>query len=105
MHILILKFRAEEYQKLVSDLDGLSDWMNSVEGLISKTWLQHSESQQIGGIYHFDTRENLLAYKDSNSIAEFKQQYKITDWQESCFNTSEVDQASIKNHSPFFSDN
>lgn len=104
MHILILKFRAENYQKLVNDLDALADWMNSVEGLLSKTWLQHQEGQQIGGIYHFDTEENLLAYKDSSSIAEFKQEYNITDWQESCFITSEVDQASRKNKSPFFSD-
>ncbi len=102
MHILILRFRSEKYQKLVEDLDALADWMNSVEGLLSKTWLQHPESQQIGGIYHFDTQENLLAYKDSESIAEFKQEYQISDWQESCFNTIEVDKASRKNKSPFF---
>jgi len=104
MHILILKFRTENYQKLVDDLDALADWMNSVEGLLTKTWLQDAESQQIGGIYHFDTRENLLAYKDSVSISEFKQEYKISDWQESCFNTVEVDQASRKNKSPFLTD-
>jgi Putative mono-oxygenase ydhR len=104
VHILILKFRAEKYQQLVDDLESLADWMNSVEGLISKTWLQHSDSQQIGGIYHFDTQENLLAYKDSSSIAEFKQEYNITDWQESCFKTLEVDQASRKNRSPYLSD-
>ena len=102
MNILILRFRTEKYKQLVEDLDALADWMNSVEGLLTKTWLQDPDSQQIGGIYHFDTRENLLAYKDSSSIAEFKQKYKITDWQESCFNTSEVDQASKKNHSPYF---
>ncbi len=102
MHILILKFRAERYQRLIEDLDALADWMNSVEGLLSKTWLQHSESQQIGGIYHFNTEENLLAYKDSESIAEFKQEYKISDWQESCFNTDQVDEASRKNKSPYF---
>ena len=104
MHILILRFRTKEYQKLVNDLDSLADWMNTVEGLLSKTWLQDPDSNQIGGIYHFDTHENLLAYKDSNSIAEFKQEYKITDWQESCFNTTEVDQASRKNRSPFLAD-
>ena len=104
MYILILKFRTNEYQRLVDDLDNLADWMNTVEGLLSKTWLQHPESRQIGGIYHFDTEENLMAYKDSNSIAEFKQEYKITDWQESCFNTSDVDEASLKNRSPFFPD-
>lgn len=102
MYILILSFRAEEYQRLVSDLDDLADWMNSVEGLLSKTWLQHPDSQKIGGIYHFDTQENLFAYKDSSSIAEFKQEYQISDWQESCFETLEVDQASRKNRSPFF---
>ena len=102
MHILILRFRTENYKKLVDDLDDLADWMNSVEGLLTKTWLQDEESQQIGGIYHFDTRENLMAYKDSESIAEFKEVYKISDWQESCFNTAEVDQASRKNSSPFF---
>lgn len=104
MHILILRFRTEKYQQLVDDLDNLADWMNSVEGLITKTWLQHPDSQQIGGIYQFDTEENLLAYKDSSSLTEFKQGYSITDWQESCFNTLEVDQASRKNRSPYFSD-
>lgn len=104
MYILILRFRTKEYKKLVNDLDSLADWMNTVEGLLSKTWLQDPDSHQIGGIYHFDTQENLLAYKDSNSIAEFKQEYKITDWQESCFNTTEVDQASRKNRSPFLAD-
>ena len=102
MHILILRFRTENYQKLIDDLGALADWMNSVDGLLSKTWMQDPESQQIGGVYHFDTRENLLAYKDSESIVEFKEVYKITDWQESCFNTNEVDQASKKNNSPFF---
>ena len=102
MHVLILKFRTENYNKLIEDLDALADWMNSVEGLLTKTWLQDADSQQIGGIYHFDTRENLLAYKDSESIVEFKEVYKVSDWQESCFNTAEVDQASIKNNSPFF---
>jgi len=100
---LILRLRIENYQWLIDGLDKLADWMNSVEGLISKTWLQHSESQQVGGIYHFDTSEKLLAYKDSSAIAEFKQEYNITDWQESCFNTLEVDQASSKNHSLFIS--
>jgi putative monooxygenase ydhR len=102
MHILILKFRTENYEKLINDLDALADWMNAVEGLISKTWLQHPESQQIGGIYHFDTKEHMLAYKNSESIAEFRQEYNISDWQESCFETEEVDQASQKNRSPFF---
>jgi Putative mono-oxygenase ydhR len=102
MHILILKFRAEKYDKLVEDLDPLADWMNAVEGLVSKTWLQHSESQQIGGIYHFETKEQLLAYKESESIEEFKREYEITDWEESCFSTNEVDAASAKNRSPFF---
>jgi len=101
MHILILRFKTEKYQQLVDDLDALADWMNTVEGLLTKTWLQDPDSQQIGGIYHFDTRENLLAYKDSSAIAEFKQGYDITDWQESCFNTVEVDQASLKNRSPY----
>lgn len=98
---MILRFRTEKYQQLVDDLDGLADWMNSVEGLISKTWLQDPDSQQIGGIYHFDSQENLLAYKDSSSLLEFKQEYNITDWQESCFNTLEVDKASRKNRSPY----
>lgn len=102
MHILIIHFRTENYKALIDNLDAAADWMNSVEGLLSKTWLQHPASQQIGGIYHFDTQENLLAYKNSESIFEFKQEYKISDWQESCFNTTEVDQASRKNKSPFF---
>jgi Putative mono-oxygenase ydhR len=101
---LNLRLRTENYQRLIDGLDKLADWMNSVEGLISKTWLLYSESQQIGEIYHFDTSENLLAYKDSSAIAEFKQEYNITDWQESCVTSLEVDQASRMNRSPFFSD-
>ena len=102
MHLLILRFRAEQYDRLVADLDTLAEWMNEVPGLLSKTWLQDKASQQIGGIYHFNNRENLLAYQNSSSLSEFKQEYGITDWQESCFETVEVDKASQINRSPFF---
>ncbi len=102
MYILILRFRTRSYSRLVADLDQLAEWMNEVEGLLSKTWLQDPASQQIGGIYHFDSEQNMLAYKHSAALSEFKQEYDITDWQESCFNTAEVDEASRKNHSPFF---
>ncbi len=103
MHILILRFRTDDYERMVADLDELADWMNNVPGLLTKTWLQDAASQQIGGIYHFDSEENLLAYKHSAELSEFKSGYHITDWQESCFNTNEVDKASKKNRSPFFS--
>ncbi len=102
MHILILRFRTHDYSRLVKDLEQLAEWMNEVEGLLSKTWLQDPESQQIGGIYHFDNEKNMLAYKNSPALSEFKTEYSITDWQESCFNTVEVDEASRTNHSPFF---
>jgi len=103
MHILIMKFRTNKYDQLVNDLDGLADWMNTLVGLQSKTWLQDSNSQQIGGIYHFDTWDNLYAYKSCPELLEFKLQYEVTDYQEHCFQTNEVDTASRKNNSPFFS--
>lgn len=102
MHILVLQFRTNDYSQLVEDLDAAADWMNTLPGLQSKTWLQDEKSQKIGGVYHFDTMENLLSYKHSNELHEFKQKYAVIDWQESCFTTREVDKASAKNNSPFF---
>ncbi len=104
MYILIMKFRTNQYEELVDNLDSLADWMNSLKGLKSKTWLQEAESKQIGGIYHFETSDDLFDYKNSLELLEFKRQYEITDYQEHCFQTVEVDEASKKNNSPFFAD-
>ena len=49
MHILILKFHTNQYEQLLNDLPQLAEWMNSLPGLQSKTWLQDKTSQQIGG--------------------------------------------------------
>lgn len=102
MHILIMNFRTKKYEQLVNDLDALADWMNTLQGLQSKTWLQEPESKKIGGIYHFDTWENLYTYKSCPELLEFKKQYEVTEYQELCFETVEVDEASKKNNSPFF---
>lgn len=103
MYLLIMQFRTLKYRQLIDDLDELATWMNAVPGLKSKTWLQDAASQRIGGIYHFDSLENLLAYKNSDDLHRFKQTYEVTDYQESCFNTNEVDKASATNRSPFLS--
>jgi hypothetical protein len=97
-----MKFRTDRYEQLVDDLDSLADWMSSLKGLKSKTWLQDAESKQIGGIYHFETQDDLYAYKNCSELLDFKKQYEITDYQESCFQSVEVDEASRKNNSPFF---
>ncbi len=104
MYILIMKFRTNQYEQLVDNLDSLADWMNSLKGLKSKTWLQETGSKQIGGIYHFDTWNDLIIYKNSPELLDFKKQYEIADYQEHCFQTVEVDGASKKNNSPFFTD-
>lgn len=102
MYLLIMQFRTGKYRQLLNDLDELAEWMNAVPGLQSKTWLEDAGSNRIGGIYHFDTLKHLLDYKNSDDLHRFRQTYDVTDYQESCFNTQEVDAASAMNRSPYF---
>ena len=65
MHILIINFNLHElaraqYEEVCNDLAAT---FAAVPGLISKAWLANEETNTYGGVYLWESREAMDAYK------------------------------------------
>ena len=65
MHILIINFNLNELSRAQYEggCDELAATFAAVPGLISKTWLANEETNTYGGVYLWESREAMDAYK------------------------------------------
>jgi len=71
MHILVINFNLhdlsrEQYEGVC---DELASTFASIPGLISKTWLANEETNTYGGVYLWDNRAAMEAYKAGEIFA------------------------------------
>ena len=71
MHILVINFNLhdlsrEQYEGVC---DELASTFASIPGLISKTWLANEETNTYGGVYLWENRAAMEAYKAGEIFA------------------------------------
>ena len=80
MKLLMFLFKsglsAEEVLKVSEDREAQ---YREVEGLIQKYYVQSKEMGRVGGVFVFDTAENLSAFKDSELAKSTGEAYEFTE--------------------------
>ena len=72
MHILIVQFNLEDltHEEFVASTDEAAPHWAAIPGLITKHWLSSEETNTYGGVYLFESKEAMQAYKDSELCSQ-----------------------------------
>jgi hypothetical protein len=80
MKLLIFLFKSGlTTEELMKVSEGRMSQYLEVEGLIQKYYVQSKEMGRVGGIFVFDTAENLAAFKDSDLAKSTVEAYEFTE--------------------------
>ncbi len=68
MHILIVNFALESIseEQYGAQVESVAPTFAELPGLVSKTWLANEQSNTYGGVYVWQDREAMEAYKESD---------------------------------------
>ncbi len=71
MHILVINFNLHDLsrEQYESVCDELASTFASIPGLISKTWLANEETNTYGGVYLWESRAAMEAYRAGEIFA------------------------------------
>ena len=71
MHILIINFNLQDLSRAQFEeaCQDLAQTFAEIPGLITKTWLANEETNTYGGVYHFENKQAMLDYKESEIFA------------------------------------
>ena len=71
MHILIINFNLQDLSRAQFEeaCQDLAQTFAEIPGLITKTWLANEETNTYGGVYHFENKQAMLDYKESEVFA------------------------------------
>ena len=71
MHILIINFNLQDLSRAQFEeaSQDLAQTFAEIPGLITKTWLANEETNTYGGVYHFENKQAMLDYKESEVFA------------------------------------
>lgn len=73
-----INFPVEDYEKMTASA---AEYFTGVPGLQWKIWLLNKEQQEAGGIYLFDSKENLMAYLQGDLFKKLETKPGITQLQ------------------------
>ncbi len=80
MKLLIFLFKSElSREEILKVSEGREAKYREVEGLIQKYYVQVKEMDRVGGIFVFDTEENLAAFRESDLAKSTGEAYKFTE--------------------------
>jgi hypothetical protein len=80
MKLLIFLFKSGlPLEEVLKVSEGRESQYREVEGLIQKYYVQSQEMGRIGGVFVFDTAENLDAFKDSELAKSTSEAYRFTE--------------------------
>jgi hypothetical protein len=70
MHVLIVNFSLVDVSEAGyrQQADGLAPRFTQIPGLISKIWLANAETNTYGGVYLFEDRAALDAFRESETV-------------------------------------
>ena len=75
--ILLVKFKsALSMEEVVKVVDSRIDEFRALKGLQQKYYLQEPATQEYAGLYLWDSKEDFLAYRDSELRATIAQAYQ-----------------------------
>jgi heme-degrading monooxygenase HmoA len=75
--ILLVKFKSRlGYEEVVKVVDSRADEFRALEGLQQKYYLQDTATQEYAGLYLWESREDFLAYRDSELRATIAKAYQ-----------------------------
>lgn len=66
-------------EEILKTMSSRSDNYKKVKGLLQKLYVTDSASGHIGGVFIFDSRENLVAFRESELAKSTGQAYKFTE--------------------------
>ena len=71
MHILIINFNLQDLSRAQFEeaCQDLAQTFAEIPGLITKIWLANEETNTYGGVYHFENKQAMLDYKESEVFA------------------------------------
>ncbi len=80
MNILIFLFKSGlPFEEIAKTSEEKADQYKKVPGLIQKYYVQDKSSERVGGVFVFDSIENLQAFKDSDLAKSTAEVYKFLD--------------------------
>ncbi|MHA1729418.1 MAG: YdhR family protein [Promethearchaeota archaeon] len=78
MEIMVLLFETGlEAEKLMKTSNERYKKFKDVKGLVQKYYMSDAESSKVGGVYVFDTKENLDAFFESDLSKSTSEAYKF----------------------------
>ncbi len=80
MKLLIFLFKSGlSTEELLKVSEGRESQYREVKGLIQKYYVQVKEMDRVGGVFVFDTKENLAAFRESELAKGTGEAYKFTE--------------------------
>ena len=75
--ILLVKFKSRlSYEEVLKVIDSRADEFRALKGLQQKYYLQDTATQEYAGLYLWESREDFLAYRDSELRATIAKAYQ-----------------------------
>ena len=75
--ILLVKFKSRlSFEEVVKVVDSRADEFRALKGLQQKYYLQEPGTQEYAGLYFWESREDFLAYRDSELRATIAKAYQ-----------------------------
>ena len=80
MKLLMFLFKSGlSVEEIMRVSEGREAQYREVEGLIQKYYVQSKEMGRVGGVFVFDTAENLVAFRDSELAKSTGEAYEFTE--------------------------
>lgn len=80
MKLLIFLFKSGlSTEEVLKVSEGRESQYRDVKGLIQKYYVQVKEMDRVGGVFVFDTEENLAAFRESDLAKSTGEAYKFTE--------------------------
>ena len=75
--ILLVKFKSLlSYEEVLKVIDSRADEFRALKGLQQKYYLQDTATQEYAGLYLWESKEDFLAYRDSELRATIAKAYQ-----------------------------
>ena len=75
--VLLVKFKSRlNFEEVVQVVDSRADEFRALKGLQQKYYLQDTATQEYAGLYLWESREDFLAYRDSELRASIAKAYQ-----------------------------
>ena len=80
MKLLIFLFKSElPAEEILKKTESRAGQYLKVKGLVQKYYVQDEQTNRVGGIFVFDSEENLKAFRDSELAKSTGEAYKFTE--------------------------